>query len=481
MRPSRTMPLLLRHELRALRRSRRAHVLGALTLLLLLVAAVTSGSYVRQAEGMRRAAAAHTRAQWDALGPYNPHNAAHFGSFAFKPVAALGMVDAGVDAFTGNVLRLEGHVQHAPTYGAAAQQGVLIRFGRLDPALVLHTLVPLLMVFVGFGIVSAEREAGRLALLVLHGGGARSVLWSKVLTLWGLGVVVLISGALVPLLYAAVGTPLPWSPDVWRRVALAFGGYGLWYFVVALVIGLTSALARQSRDALVALLSLWVAGCVVAPRLLAQVAAQRYPLPSRVVFERAMRDDREKGLDGHAAGDVRQQALRDSVLKAYGVRTVSELPVNFDGILMQADEEYGNAVWDKHFGALERRLLEQQQLQRRLAVVNPWLAIKAVSAAAAGTDLAHALDFQHQGEAYRRTLVAALNREHAFGGSKTDDWEWTAPATFFRSQPDFVYRPPSLSALPTGHGQALAALGIWSLLLAGAMMVLAPRAMRPVR
>ncbi|MBK6947553.1 MAG: hypothetical protein IPH16_05210 [Haliscomenobacter sp.] len=37
----------------------------------------------RQLEAQR-----HIRKQWENMGPSNPHNVAHFGSYAFKPVNA---------------------------------------------------------------------------------------------------------------------------------------------------------------------------------------------------------------------------------------------------------------------------------------------------------------------------------------------------------------------------------------------------------
>ena len=49
------------------------------------------------------------------------------------------------------------------------------------------------------------------------------------------------------------------------------------------------------------------------------------------------------------------------------INSLEELPVNFTGILMQADEEYGNKVWDKHFGDLYTQLQSQKmyyQLKR---------------------------------------------------------------------------------------------------------------------
>ena len=63
-----------------------------------------------------------------------------------------------------------------------------------------------------------------------------------------------------------------------------------------------------------------------------------------------MREERSKGIDGHNPTDKRREDLKLKTLAEYEVDSLKNLPINFDGIVMQEDEEYGNIVWDKHFG-----------------------------------------------------------------------------------------------------------------------------------
>ena len=44
-------------------------------------------------------------------------------------------------------------------------------------------------------------------------------------------------------------------------------------------------------------------------------------------------------------------------------------------------------------------------------------AYRSTSMTLAGTDLLHELRFRHRVEHYRRDLIGALNREHAYGGA----------------------------------------------------------------
>ena len=40
----------------------------------------------------------HIRAQWDEMDPTNPHSAAHFGTYAFKPTSFLNSLDEGINS-----------------------------------------------------------------------------------------------------------------------------------------------------------------------------------------------------------------------------------------------------------------------------------------------------------------------------------------------------------------------------------------------
>ena len=69
-----------------------------------------------------------------------------------------------------------------------------------------------------------------------------------------------------------------------------------------------------------------------------------------MAFKAAMKEERSKGIDGHNPTDKRREQLKNKYLTEYKVDSLQQLPINFDGIVMQEDEEYGNLVWDKHFG-----------------------------------------------------------------------------------------------------------------------------------
>ena len=115
---------------------------------------------------------------------------------------------------------------------------------------------------------------------------------------------------------------------------------------------------------------------------------------------------------------------------------------NFSGILMQEDEEYGNMVWDKHFGNLYKQLEIQKKNYQLSGFLNPFTALQSLSMGISGTDLFHHLDFLNKAESYRRVFIKSLNDEYAFGGSKTGERGWKASNEFFRSVEDFDYVSP---------------------------------------
>jgi len=441
----------------------------ALTLLLfalsLALIAGLNASWTAQQRQAQGQAHAHIRQQWDEMGPANPHGAAHFGTYAFRPVSLLSSLDEGVQDVVGNVLRLEGHTQNELVFSTASQATVVSRFGKLSPALLYQFFVPLVLIFLAFQLVQAEKDKGRLRLVLCAGISPRKWLLSKTLSVWLLSALLLFCAIAVQAL--ALKTLL--QADAISRLVVMLAAYLLYYFIL---ISWTVFLASRWKNtgmSLTFMVSVWMLWSVFLPEVFGNWVEQRHPLPSRALFNQALQEDRAKGVDGHNPADQREQALQDSVLAAYGVDSLSQLPINYDGLLMQADEEYGNKVWDRHFGKNDEILNQQKQSLQHLAAVNPFLAVQSLSMAAAGTDLHHHLDFLQQAESYRRFLIKALNDEHAFGGSGTGEWDWQADGAFFSSLRDFSYETPAFELAVPRYAMDGFVLLAWSLFSAAVL------------
>ena len=116
------------------------------------------------------------------------------------------------------------------------------------------------------------------------------------------------------------------------------------------------------------------------------------PLPTRIEFKEAMSEDRSKGIDGHNPRGERRDALEKQPRK-YKVDKLEDLPINFSGIVMQEDEEYGNMVWDKHFGDLYSKLEKQKSNYQLSGFINPFASLQNLSMGSSGSDMFHHLDF----------------------------------------------------------------------------------------
>ncbi len=225
------------------------------------------------------------------------------------------------------------------------------------------------------------------------------------------------------------------------------------------------------------MLGLWMIWTIFLPNILMSSVEKWHELPSRDSFKIAMTEDRSKGIDGHNPSDERAKALEINTLKKYGVDSLSQLPINFDGLRMQADEDYGNIVWDKHFGELRNILAQQKQSYQLGGIVNPFIALQNASMGFAGNDNLHHQEFLVQVENYRRDFIKVLNDEHAYGGSENGDWGWKADNEFFKSVEDFEHQPIALATVLPNYTWNLGVLAFWGL-LAGGLLLFGTKKMR---
>lgn len=447
------------HEWTRLLRSPRLLALLGAVALVLVGTTWWSASTDAQQNTLQASAADQARADWLGQGAANPHSMAHYGDFVFRPNGPLARLDGGVQATMGRVLRIEGHRRGIPLSTATGTAGPLARFGRFDPAFLLQEVVPLILILVGAGLV-ADGRRGRQDWMLAHGAPGRSLVLGRAAFLGSIAVGLLTLVVLTTLFAASeplTGAEVP-------RFAGLIATYLVFLLVIVALIVVVSSLARSSTAATFALIGVWIVGTTILPRATATLASTLEPLPSRDAFETAMRDARSAEIDGHNPEDQRLAEMEAQLMEEYGVATREELPVNFDGIAMQVDEEVGNGVWDEHFGQLEDRLQRQGDVARAVALLNPFQGVRAVSMTFAGTDLAHDLAFQDAAEEYRRVLVKALNDEHAYGGSTTGDWSFKTDAAFFAGLEPFEYPVAPIGSAMRSRTVEIIGLLLWAAL-----------------
>ena len=437
---------------------------------LLLISLGHGWVQAREAQQELAAAQATAREHWESQGEKNPHSAAHYGIYAFKPRLALSFVDEGVDPYAGTSVWLEAHRQNdfllRPAQDATAAQ----RVGALTAAQVLQHLVPLLIILLTFGALAGERERGTLRQLLSTGIGRRELAVGKSLGIAGALALLLVPAAIVGAAALVVGSPGPASSPLARGTVLA--GVYLAYFAAFLALSLAvSAWARSSRTALVILLGVWVVNGLVAPRVAVDLSKWLHPTPSAIEFARTMERDLANGIEEIPRPD--RAALTERLLTQYGVERVEDLPINDLGIYFDESEEFGNRIFDRNYGALWDTFERQGAVHETLAVAAPLLAVRTLSMGLAGTDVEQHRHFATAAEAYRRDMMRRLNNDLAENSRSGD--VYLAGPELWEDVPPLQYDAPTLGWVLGNRILSLAVLGIW---LAGTVAAAAVRVRR---
>lgn len=451
----------------------RQKYLQVLSLVLLLLFAVVAFNnivaYKARMQSFEKARQT-VRTAWLNQGPQNPHSSAHYGHYIFQPIGAMQFLDNGIRPFAGSILRLEAHAQNEAAFSPAQDKTELSRFSDMSFAWMLQVLIPLFIILLCFNAVSADRENQNLKLLSAQGISHRNYLWGKILALYAVVIGLSLAGLLIQLLayliFAGGAGAIPFT-----KLVVWFLLYAVYLFVLTGLSVLISAWLKKSNTSLVMQLACWILLMIVMPKITASAGAAIYPMEQKSAFNKALREDREKGIDGHNPEDERAKKFMDSVIAHYKIDTNkvkdvnNALPVNVDGLVMQADEEYANLVYDKHFKRVRDNIMKQNSISKYASLVNPYLAIRNASMGISQSDFSSHLNLLGEAEQYRRYFIKNLNDKMAYGGSKTGDWDWKVDTSYWNTIKDFSYPTATLSQSVKANGTEIMALLLWVLLL----------------
>jgi ABC-2 type transport system permease protein len=441
-------------------RDGRFRLMAGIVLVLLLAALAAGWKHYAQVQAERGAALIEARDIWLVQGSKNPHSAAHYGTYAFKPQLPLTFVDQGVDRFTGVAVYLEAHKQNNAKYLPAQDSTGLQRFGELTAATVLQILMPLVIILLAFSAFAGERDSGALRQLLSLGVRTHALAFGKWLGIVGALMLLLVPATIIGVAALALSaTSDVRGPTDMRMFWMGFGY--LLYFLAFVALSLAvSARASSARLALVVLLGFWVVGNLIAPRVAASVSKRVAPTPSSVQFWTNVANDmRSGGIDGHDSSE-HDAALRARILEQYGVDRVEKLPFNFAGVALQAGEEYSNRIYDKHFTELWDGYERQGRVQAWGALVAPVLAMRSLSMGMAGTDFAHHRHFATAAEDYRRRMVKLLNDDVAYS-PKGEEWNYVADRRMWERVADFEYSSPNAAWALRKQATSLTMLLVW--------------------
>ncbi|WP_126174282.1 ABC transporter permease [Altericroceibacterium xinjiangense] len=467
---------IAREEWRWLARSRVALVAGVLLLLLIITATFTS---VQKHEAIDEARARYQSEQIEQF--YNqpdrhPHRMVHYGQYVFRPLAPLAFFDTGVDAYTGNMVFLEGHRQNSANFAEARQSSLMLRFGQLTPAFVLQTLAPLLIIFLAFRALAGERERGTLRLMLAQGISARQIVSGKLIAHAA------VAGAIVlPALLAL--TIMSASSGASAQALLIILGYCAYLIVWTLMALVLSALVPRARDALLALVALWMVTVVLLPRGLPELVAASQTLPTRIETEVAIGRDLKAIGDSHDPDDPYFNDFKMEVLARYGVSDVQDLPVQYAGLVAMEGERLTSDLFNRYAADANAREDRQNALVRTFGLASPLIAVRQLSMTLAGTDLDNHQDFLSQVESYRYSFVQHLNRMQAEQIPAVNPGEDPRiDASNWLEVPGFAYVAPNPLAYAGGRiAQSFGILAAWLAGLACLLILAARRLERIAR
>lgn len=401
--------LFMKHFLRNAFKTKVIYIMLTIFMLLTAYAAVSGIQNYSEQNAIRLEHQQKARQSWEANPDKNPHRMAHFGSFAFRLKQPLSMFDYGIESFTGNAVFLEAHRQNSVNFSDAGFSTGTLRFGELSMAMLLQLVLPLILFFLGFSLVVAERENGTLKILLSQGAQWKEILLGKSLGLFILALLFFVPIVLVTLFFLFFSTNIPNPADSWMRFLMVFIGYALFLLIICFMTIAVSTTSRSSKNSLLTLLGIWLLMVVLVPKTAQAIGSTVYPTPSKLSFQSAVERDVIKKGDSHDENDPYFNGLRDSVLAVHQVDSVTQLPFNYSGFVMREGEKTSANLYTKHHDSLMTIYEQQNNLSRFTAIFNPFTAIKNISMAFTGTDFKGYVSFQEQAESYRYQLAQEMN------------------------------------------------------------------------
>ncbi|WPP53409.1 DUF3526 domain-containing protein [Catalinimonas niigatensis] len=420
------------------------------------------------------------RQSWENNPDKHPHRMAHYGSFAFRLKHSLSMFDFGLESFTGNAVFLEAHKQNTVNFSEASFSTGLLRFGEISLAVLLQLIIPLIIFFLGFASIALERANGTLKIILTQGANWKEVLFGKSLGLMGMALLFFIPVALVTLLLLFLTEEATAVGDVLLRYTGILLSYLLFFLVISIITVLVSAFSQSSKDALIKLLAVWLFFIILLPRTTQALGSYVYASPSKIEFNSAIEEELVKVGDSHNPDDPYYIALKDSLLQVHQVSSVEELPFNYGGFVMREGERISSDIYKNHLNTLLETYEKQNSFTRLTAWINPYIAVKNISMALAGTDFESYINFQKQAESYRYQLAQEMNelQMELISNEKPgpDDEPHVISSDHWKEFPDFKYQFIAIGTALRSEWGSIVALLFWSLASVGFIFYLSKKA-----
>lgn len=381
----------------------------------------------------------------------HPHRVSHYGDFVAKPIHPLSVIEPGILDQSGHLVYLEAHRLNSANFNPATEATSLGRFPLITPAMIVQWWMPLFLIMIGYACITGEKVAGTLDYMRGNGTLAWQIAAGKYLALF-------LPLAFLLLLQALLTAAWIWNSDqallrlstMWLAQILYIAG---WCIVVIVV----SWCSRHLHSALLALLLCWVCLCIIFPKGLANMAQITYPTQPRAEAEHHAELKLKQIGDSHNPNDPHFATFKANLLSQYGVTRTEDLPVNYNGLLMQEGERLTTQVYREQQAFHNTQLNNQNAAIRLWLWLTPALALQYMQMASSGNDLAHHQAFIEQSEHRRYQLIQYLNQIHTHKVHQHDDKNTRVSSDFWANAP----RPPiTLASLGVSRDSILMSLAV---------------------
>ena len=304
--------------------------------------------------------------------------------YAVMPPAALGALAIGQSDLYPYYFKVSTGSKETFINSDEIENPVHLLAGRFDLAFVILYLFPLVILAFSYNLISAEKEAGTLALTLSQPVTLRKVVMAKV-TLRALFVVAL--AVILSIAGVAIGGADLGAEGAAPRLLFWIGvtaAYGAFWFALAIAV---NALGRTSAANAIVLAGLWLLFVVVIPSVLNVAVKAAYPVPSRVEMIQAMRVAGDEAT--RKSSQLLAQYLEDHPELAPAKKEPGAAP-DFGTLLVavnEATEKNVRPVLDE----FDRQVALQQQMVDRFRYLSP-----AVVAQSAFNDLAGSSAHRYQ-------------------------------------------------------------------------------------
>lgn len=445
-------------ELKELTRDGRFKIAMSISLILLMIATITGINQYQKNNQQYLESIDKERTIWETQEEKNPHSAAHYGTYAFKPKFALSLFDYGVTKYTGNSIFLEAHNRNEASFSEASDQTSLARFGTLSINFVLIYLIPLIIILIGYNSYTKEVEHKTFTLLKSQGVHPVKLALGKWLATF---IPIFI---LTTVIFSITGIVLSSLENLaffsWSSLLTLFISYSFYYLIITTITVLISMWSKSSGMSLVSSLVIWIVFSFITPKIATNFANANHPYPSKSEFNARIDEDKKNGLDGHNPWNEAAKKLELETLKKYGVDSLSQLPFNYAGYRMQKGEEHEAKIYEKHYNILNEIAINQNDTYKNLSFISPFIPVRFLSMDIANTsDNAHR-KFTKAAEEYRIKKQQFLNYDIK-DNAKVGDREYKMSAEKFKELPKFSFTPPILSQILKENMQNLLFLVLW--------------------